>query len=68
MTKKQARNKVGWLVRSGQWPRPTAYKCECGQCDGRMAEEYHHKDYDNPYDVLAVNRDCHMQIHGGKFA
>lgn len=64
--KVKARSQVGWLVRSGQWPKASAYKCECG-C-GKQASEYHHPFYDQPYRVVALNRECHMRIHGGKFS
>jgi hypothetical protein len=60
----KARECILTEVRASRIPR--AYDCKCVKY-GEQAKEYHHVDYDKPYDVVAMCVKCHKLEHSKVF-
>lgn len=58
--KENARGLIAKAVRRNKIVRPK----NCDMCLIRCTPDAHHKDYDKPYEVQWLCKDCHMKIHG----
>ena len=59
--RKNARNRVGLRVHLGKWPKPEIFLCT--DCGSVKAEQYHHEDYSQWWNVEPLCRTCHVSRH-----
>lgn len=57
--KERAHKRVAEALVSGRLVRPQ----ECSQCDSTENIQGHHPDYEKPYDVVWLCRNCHINLH-----
>ncbi len=55
-----AQGVIQYQIKKGEIPKPTSLKCNICK---KQAEEYHHPDYNLPYQVLSLCKLCHREIH-----
>ena len=56
-----ARTKVNYRIRCGLWPKPKVFICT--DCGSAKAQEYHHEDYNQWWNVEPLCRSCHLDRH-----